>query len=296
ILSDEQARVPTFGSHSALFIPDHAVAVKTGTTNSNKDAWTIGYTPSIVVGVWAGNNDNKTMKKGGSAVAGPIWNKFINEALKTLPNEQFEYPNLAYDPNLKPILRGYWQGNESFRVDSVSGGLANEFTPPETTVEKIVTNVHSILYWVDKNDPLGPPPANPANDPQFNHWEIPVRNWWARSGGGYGSVTIGERPVTTDSVHTDSSKPVISIAEPNAATTYPSSQKIVVRVSSSGPYPLAKIDVFVNGVYLGTSTTSTFSFTPSELSNIQAENQIKIIGYDTVFNTGETSSVFRVGQ
>ncbi|MEO5635389.1 MAG: transglycosylase domain-containing protein, partial [Candidatus Paceibacterota bacterium] len=40
ILSDEQARVPTFGSHSALFIPDHAVAVKTGTTNSNKDAWT----------------------------------------------------------------------------------------------------------------------------------------------------------------------------------------------------------------------------------------------------------------
>ncbi|PIP68939.1 hypothetical protein COW91_02080, partial [Candidatus Nomurabacteria bacterium CG22_combo_CG10-13_8_21_14_all_32_8] len=87
ILSDEKSRVPTFGSHSILFIPGKDVAVKTGTTNNNKDAWTIGYTPSIVVGVWAGNNDNKPMKKGGSAVAGPIWNKFINEALKVLPNE-----------------------------------------------------------------------------------------------------------------------------------------------------------------------------------------------------------------
>ena len=70
IMSDEQARLPTFGSHSALFIPGKDVAVKTGTTNNNKDAWTIGYTPSISVGVWAGNNDNQPMKKGGSAAAG----------------------------------------------------------------------------------------------------------------------------------------------------------------------------------------------------------------------------------
>ena len=51
VLADNVARTPTFGSSSPLFISGKDVAVKTGTTNSNKDAWTLGYTPSIVVGV-----------------------------------------------------------------------------------------------------------------------------------------------------------------------------------------------------------------------------------------------------
>jgi membrane peptidoglycan carboxypeptidase len=82
ILKRDDSRSPTFGLNSVLHIPGRDVAVKTGTTNNNKDAWTIGYTPNISVGVWAGNNDNKPMRKGGSALAGPIWNKFMHEALK----------------------------------------------------------------------------------------------------------------------------------------------------------------------------------------------------------------------
>ena len=56
ILSDNAARSPTFGS--SLNIPGRKVAVKTGSTDNNHDAWTIGYTPSITVGVWVGNNEN----------------------------------------------------------------------------------------------------------------------------------------------------------------------------------------------------------------------------------------------
>lgn len=298
ILDDEQARIPTFGAHSPLYIPDHQVAVKTGTTNNNKDAWTIGYTPSIVVGVWAGNNDNKVMKKGGSALAGPIWNKFMNEALKTLPNESFEMPDLAVDPmKVKPVLRGIWQGNESFFIDSVSGQLAGPLTPPETIQEKVVTNVHTILYWVDKNDITGPPPANPASDPQFNHWEIPVQKWWAQNSGRYGSITLGQKPTGTDNIHTDASKPIISIIQPDPATIYSPSQKINVQISSSGIYPLTKVDVFVNDVYLGTSSSASgFSFTPAELSNLKAENEIKVIAYDSVYNSSEATSLFKVQQ
>src|SRR3989338_3696635 len=191
VLSDEKARVPTFGAHSALFIPERDVAVKTGTTNNNRDAWTIGYTPSIVVVVWAGNNDNKVMKKGGVAVAGPIWNKFINEALKTLPNEKLEKPNLDIDPTaIKPILRGNWQGNESFFIDKISGKLAGPNTPQETMQEKVITNVHTILYWVDRSDIMGPPPSNPTGDSQFNHWDVPIQNWWAQNSGKYGTTSI----------------------------------------------------------------------------------------------------------
>jgi penicillin-binding protein 1C len=298
VLSDEKARVPTFGAHSALFIPGKDVAVKTGTTNNNKDAWTIGYTPSMVVGVWAGNNDNVPMKKGGAAVAGPIWNKFINEALKTLPDEKFEKPNLDTDPNaVKPALRGFWQGNENFFIDKISGKLATALTPKETMEEKVITNVHSILYWINKNDILGAPPVNPSDDSQFNHWEIPVQNWWAQNSGKYGITTLNDKPTMFDDVHTDSAKPVISIIEPNNYTTYLPNQKINLKISSSGFYPLLKMDIFINNTYLGTaSSTSGFSFIPKELEDLRAENELKIVAQDSIYNSSETTSMFKVQQ
>ena len=197
ILSDEKSREPTFGAHSSLYIPGKDVAVKTGTTNSNKDAWTIGYTPSLVVGVWAGNNDNTPMKKGGSAVAGPIWNNFMNEALKNLPNESFETPDLAVEPTtVKPVLRGFWQGNENFFIDKISGKLATEFTPKETIEEKVITEVHTILYWINRKDITGPPPNDPEDDPQFGNWEIPVQNWWAQNKYSYPNTTWSDKPTT----------------------------------------------------------------------------------------------------
>ena len=296
ILSDEKARIPTFGAHSMLFIPNKDVAAKTGTTNNNKDAWTIGYTPSIVVGVWAGNNDNKPMKKGGAAMAGPIWNKFINEALKTLPDEKFEKPDLEIDPyTVKPALRGFWQGNENFFIDKISRKLAGNLTPRETLQEKVVTNVHSILYWINKKDILGVAPPNPLDDPQFNHFEIPVQNWWEQNRNKYTITTWADKPSLIDDVHTDSSKPIISIIEPNINTIYSPSQKINLKISSSGPYPLVKVDVFINDKYLETySSGSSFSFVPAELENLQTENELKIIAYDSVYNNNETTLIFQV--
>ena len=298
ILSDNVARAPTFGLSSPLFIPGKEIAVKTGTTNSNKDAWTIGYTPSIAVGVWAGNNDNKPMKKGGSAVAGPIWNKFINEVLKILPNEKFEKPNLETDPKIiKPILRGYWQGNENFFIDKISGKLAGEFTPKETTQEKVVTNVHTILYWVNKNDILGPSPANPSDDSQFNHWEVPIENWWAQNSSRYPKTTWAEKPIATDDIHTGANNPVVTVIEPNSDSIYSSNQRIQLKISSSGYFPLQKIDIFINDIFIDTiKTPFNFSFVPEELDNLRSENELKIISYDTAYNRTENIIPFKVKQ
>lgn len=298
IMSDEKARVPTFGNRSALYIHGHDVAVKTGTTNNNKDAWTIGYTPYITVGVWAGNNDNAPMKKGGVSVAGPIWNNFMNEALKTLPNEKFERPEINNDPSMvKPVLRGNWQGNENFFIDKISGKLAGANTPKETMKEKIVTNVHSILYWVDKNDILGAPPLNPANDSQFSHFEIPIQDWWTQNKEKYQITTWSDKPTAIDDVHTESAKPKISIIEPKMQVVYQANQKINLKISSFGTYPLQKIDVFINDAYIGTSEAPfIFSFIPSNLENLRAENEIKIIAYDTIYNNSETTSIFKIQQ
>ena len=164
-------------------------------------------------------------------------------------------------------------------------------------MEKVITNVHSILYWVNKNDIMGAPPVNPSSDPQFNHWEIPIQNWWAQNHGRYGITTLNDKPSTTDNVHTDSAKPIILIIEPNINTTYSLDQKINLKISSSGFYPLLKIDTFINDTYLGTLRAPfVFSFTPSQLENLQTENELKIIAYDNVYNSSETTLIFKVQE
>ncbi len=238
------------------------------------------------------------MKKGGSAVAGPIWNKFIIEAMNILPDEKFDKPNLEVDiEKVKPVIRGIWQGNENFFIDKISGKLATVNTPKETLKEKVVTNVHTILYWVNKNDIMGPSPTNPENDSQFSHWEIPIQNWWANNSYKYAKTTLAEKPNAQDDAHTDANKPVVGIVQPNTTTVYPSNQKIQLTLSNSGTYPLQKIDVFINDVYLGTSKYPfNFSFTPSDLENLKDINEIKIISYDTAYNSSETTSIFGVSQ
>lgn len=91
ILSDTKARAPTYGT--SLNIPGRTVALKTGTTNDSRDAWTIGFTPSIVTGVWLGNNANQPMHglAGGSG-AGAIWRLAMTNYLQALPREEFVRP------------------------------------------------------------------------------------------------------------------------------------------------------------------------------------------------------------
>lgn len=95
ILSDNKARTPIFGPNNKLFIPGRTIAAKTGTTQEFRDAWTVGFTPYIAVGVWAGNNDSRPMRAGadGSFVAAPIWNKFMSQVIQEYPNIGFP----AYD-------------------------------------------------------------------------------------------------------------------------------------------------------------------------------------------------------
>ncbi len=172
ILSDNVARAPTLGS--ALSFPGKHVAGKTGTTNDSRDAWVIGYTPSISVGAWAGNNDNSPMvKKVAGLIVVPLWHEFMDYALTKYPSDPFPEPPYLAAGTEKPVLRGIWQGGD---VVPASGD------PALPGGNQIFVSVHSILYWVDKDNPRGPRPANPASDPQFTRWEWGVRNWAVQNG------------------------------------------------------------------------------------------------------------------
>ena len=97
ILSDNEARAPLFGERSPLFFENYQVAVKTGTTTDYRDGWTIGYTPSIVAGLWSGNNDNSPIaKKPGSMISAPMWHQFMEGVLSKLPKENFTKPKVSF--------------------------------------------------------------------------------------------------------------------------------------------------------------------------------------------------------
>ncbi len=91
ILSDNKTRAEEFGNALNISRP---AAVKTGTTEDFKDAWTLGYTPSVTVGVWVGNNFGQPMDNvAGSLGAAPIWKDLMEKALKGTPIERFDPPD-----------------------------------------------------------------------------------------------------------------------------------------------------------------------------------------------------------
>jgi len=154
VLSDPAARA-SLGENDLFSFPGHEVAVKTGTTNNYRDAWTIGFTPNIVVGAWAGNNDNTPMERRVSGfIIGPAWAEFMRYALTKFPTEPFARAEVTAPT--KPVLNGIWQ------------------TPGQDGL------IHDILYWVQKTNPQGD--GNSIGDSQYKYWEYPVQAWVATNG------------------------------------------------------------------------------------------------------------------
>ncbi len=178
ILSDNNARAPIFGANNKLTLKDRSVAAKSGTTSSFKDAWTIGYTPSLSAGVWTGNNDGKEMGSGadGSKIAAPIWNDFMARVLDLDPVEKFSVPQKI--ETKKPVLNGRSKNEVIVKIDKACGDkLASELTPESQIEERTYLEAHSILYYVNKDDPKGEYPKSPQDNPQFANWETPVLAW-----------------------------------------------------------------------------------------------------------------------
>jgi penicillin-binding protein 1C len=153
ILSDDRARSIGFGRNSTLKL-DRTAAVKTGTTTNFHDNWTVGYTPSLVVGVWVGNSDYKAMREiTGLTGASPIWHDFLRAVLQGKPDEPFPQPEgmvtqevcalsgLLPTPACTDTQREWFiEGTQPngfddtcrvVEVDILTGRLADSTTPPD---------------------------------------------------------------------------------------------------------------------------------------------------------------------
>ncbi len=165
VLSDNGPRPAAFGSYANyLTLPNRPVAAKTGTTNMWLDAWTMGYTPQLAVGVWTGNSDNKPMKLAdGSITAAPIFSRVLAKGVEGLPAQGWEQPpglvrvRVCVPSGLLPtpdcpsttsdlFLAGkapVMQDNmyQAFEINAENGKRASACTPPEL-IQRVVYQVY----------------------------------------------------------------------------------------------------------------------------------------------------------
>ncbi len=96
---------------------------KTGTTNDNKDAWFIGFTPDIVTGVFIGNDDNSSTGLTGGSAPARIWKDMMTVATKEYGSPEFDYPEVDLNIIQEPI------SSEEAAEATKNEGNTNETTP-----------------------------------------------------------------------------------------------------------------------------------------------------------------------
>lgn len=309
ILSSNDLRAPIFGEFNYLNLDGIPAGVKTGTTQEYRDAWTVGYTPDLTVGVWVGNNDNAAMiKADGSSVAAPIWNTFMKEALKDKEVKKFNAPQKIITG--KNVLDGNL-GGKIYKTDKISGKLATELTPPDLMEEKIYFEARSILYYIDTDNIRGDFPETPENNSQFANWELPIAEWSKEPRCIKEKISIEgtenfdetekcfvfnqEPPTEYDDIHTVENKPKISILSPQNQQSYKKGEFSRIEADIQGNYKISQTDFFIDGSLIGGDSTKPFAVNLFISQNIAVgEHKIKVRAYDIHGNTDETETAINV--
>jgi membrane peptidoglycan carboxypeptidase len=248
ILQDNASRAFIFGERNNLTLPDRQVAAKTGTTNDSKDGWTMGYTPSLVAGVWIGNNKPTPMKS--SSPVSKIWRDYMAAATKEMPVEGFVPPQPITAG--KPVLDGGVSGGTKVTIDRVSGKLATDFTPAKDRVDVTYNELHDILHYVNKDDPRGPAPSDPSSDPMYEAWESAVQKWAAKN-----NIVAQKPPTEYDDVHVPGSRPTVSWTSPSDGYVA-TSQLMTLSANASAGRGVARVDYSIDGLPLGSASSMPY--------------------------------------
>lgn len=268
VLSDKEARRLLFSNiNNKLTLPDRPVAAKTGTTQEFHDAWTVGFVPSLVAGVWVGNSDNTAMKKGadGLVVAAPIWNEFMRRALEGKPVEEFARPD----------------GIIEMAVDSLSGKLPTSATPSTKTeifasfnVPTAEDDVHILGQTILHSEK----PDDPA-------WENPVRDWAL-------AHSYSWQPTPTGSKQVDQNI-TLDVQVPDKITTLPWQ----VSINVQGSTPISEIQLFLDGTFLASNFGGPWVYT-DRAEHVDGRHQLMVLARsaDNKINQKTLALEFALGK
>lgn len=321
ILSDPGNAVGT-----KLFIPGKINAAKTGTsTKENKkeaggatvrpaDGWTIGYTPTIVTGVWAGNTDGAGMAytADGYNIATPVFNAVMTKALSKMPAEPFPVPegikhvkiSKASGKLPSPQTPGSYIITDIFpsfsvpqeeerlfyvvTLDKISGLLATEFTPPEAKIAVTFQNYEPIADMLN--------------------WREEIRQYFqGRSAGppGEGEITeeetslrVGLPPTEYDNVHTAATAdlaPTVNITSPGPQGKL-SYGINTVELSVNAPHGVQRVDIYLDEDLKYTTSTAPYtgSFSVSRLREAGSRHLLVAKVIDSLGYTHESAIEVKV--
>lgn len=304
IISDNNARIDVFGPNSYLNIPGKTVAVKTGTTDDKRDNWAIGFTKSITVGVWVGNNDNSPMNPkiaSGATGASPIWYKVMTKLLTKYKDGIMDKPEKikaiqidAYLGGLPkdgyPIRSEYFiEGTEpkdispfykklkiskSYPIQSGSTGkLANDIEIKTGNYEE------KEFIIITENDPV-------STDGK-NRWQESI-DAWAKE-----QSDSKYKPPTeiSDSSVEDT---VVSIKEPGNQSTL-NSNNVTIKAKITSVYPLKNVKLYLNGGEIRSYNEDKKEI-EEQINMSDGIYELKITAINEKDKTGESTIKFGVNK
>lgn len=280
ILSDNVARTPLYGAYSGLYFGNKDVAGKTGTTNDKRDAWMIGYSTDVAVGVWTGNNDNTPMKTGSKLSIQP-WHDFMEIILDEYDSGNFKDYDIPDDfIDLPNMIRGEWYGDITYLIDSESGKLITEFTPEENIIRVTNFDPHTLLHSIDKNNPhrIG---ENSLSDSQYENWEYGVQQYSLEKYIDLYNPDF-EIPTEYDDIHDGEDKDdEFDFDIENIEDIYNIEDIVSVKIDFNGinSNKIEELRYYINNSFLGSvdSKPFEFSFIYDDINYIQEENILKIV-------------------
>ena len=164
----------------------------------------------------------------------------------------------------------------------------------QTKKEVVLPNPHSILYWIDPSNPTGPAPADPTKNSQYSRWEAEFQQYIGQHSGIIPQAST--EPVGTDDVHTVANEPQVALTSPTQTIAISSTDPVTLQTTITSPanYPITKVDYYLNGQFIGTSTNITsYTFDPTDSNVTTGVNQLKIIATDSVYNQGELDTTIK---
>ncbi|PIS09665.1 penicillin-binding protein [Candidatus Beckwithbacteria bacterium CG10_big_fil_rev_8_21_14_0_10_34_10] len=292
ILSDNQARILTFGANSLLNISGRSVAVKTGTTDDMRDNWAIGWTPGKIVAIWVGNNDNSQMKQVASGISGasPIWRRIILEVLKKEPIQEFSLPSGIVSKEVD-VISGYsshdgWASRKEFFIKgteptgtdpihtklkicrSDQGKLA-----PDTLVAKGEYEEKEFIV-LKEDDPL---------NTDKNRWQEGIDAWLEQQSDEKYKFPRDYCEVTDEVI--------INIRKPGDKSKVSSNFEVDLEITSN--YKIKEVKIYLDDELKKTLTEKPFN---TSLSASDGIHKLKVKAKDEKANEGEKTIEIGVNQ
>ncbi|MBI5449709.1 PBP1A family penicillin-binding protein [Candidatus Gottesmanbacteria bacterium] len=296
ILSDNDARKEVFGTRSYLVIPGHTVAVKTGTTDDKRDNWTVGYTQSVVVGVWVGNNDNSPMHPSlasGVTGAAPIWRRIIMEAVKGKADEPFVRPDSVVEMDIDAYggglpVDGYPKRKEVFIKGTEPTGPAGIYQNLKISKKdsnKLANSVEIAKLEYDTKQYVVFLENDPVSGDGKNRWQEGIDAWI----GGQGEPKFHP----PKDVYQGTDQIGVTIKEPSDGSQVNTNDvKIVAEAGSLND--ITRMEVFVDDVRVVDKGDKKISETISVANG--SYRTIKVKATDSKGNAAEASIHIGVNQ